>query len=438
MRAWWIVVGLAGCYDTNAGVICGDLRCPTARVCSPAGDACVTQLQIDACAGRNDGEGCSVPGMEIGVCASSVCVTAGCGNALVEPGEACDDGNRVSLDGCNSSCTSREMCGDGTTDFAFGEDCDNGSANSDEPGAECRTNCRLARCGDGIVDPQETCDDGNTLSFDGCRGDCQGRFAKMATPTVQALYGAYTNGTEAWAGGEGRTLLYFDGTTWVRENLPAGFETIGHVWAASRNDVFLGMGDAVYRWTGTLSSPQPLTEVVSAIWGAASDDVYVTTYSGTLWHYNGTWSVVSAAINVCGGARSVWGRSATDVYVVGNEGLCRFDGNQWSVVTGPAADSGLQLTISGNRFYTFAGPTPECAVFDHATDPATKIVIPGCVLAIGFAGDELLGVGNSGAIVSYDGTWRGLISPTELSLQDVVATSPQNVFVVGLSGTILH
>ena len=40
------------------------------------------------------------------------------------------------------------------------------------------------------------------------------------------------------------------------------------------------MGDALYRWTGTLSSPQPVSSQVSAIWGAASDDVYATTYAG--------------------------------------------------------------------------------------------------------------------------------------------------------------
>jgi cysteine-rich repeat protein len=31
----------------------------------------------------------------------------------------------------------------------------------------------VERCGDRVLDPQETCDDGNTLSGDGCRGDCR-------------------------------------------------------------------------------------------------------------------------------------------------------------------------------------------------------------------------------------------------------------------------
>ncbi len=36
----------------------------------------------------------------------------------------------------------------------------------------CRTDCTLPTCGDGFLDAGEACDDGNTGSGDGCRGDC--------------------------------------------------------------------------------------------------------------------------------------------------------------------------------------------------------------------------------------------------------------------------
>lgn len=64
-------------------------------------------------------------------------------------------------------------CGNGIVEM--GEECDNGFANSDEPGdynSTCRTNCRFARCGDGIMDNTETCDDGNRLNGDYCNDDC--------------------------------------------------------------------------------------------------------------------------------------------------------------------------------------------------------------------------------------------------------------------------
>jgi len=36
----------------------------------------------------------------------------------------------------------------------------------------CRTNCTIPRCGDGILDGGEVCDDGNTVDGDGCSSDC--------------------------------------------------------------------------------------------------------------------------------------------------------------------------------------------------------------------------------------------------------------------------
>jgi cysteine-rich repeat protein len=36
----------------------------------------------------------------------------------------------------------------------------------------CRTNCTIPRCGDGILDGGEVCDDGNNVGGDGCSADC--------------------------------------------------------------------------------------------------------------------------------------------------------------------------------------------------------------------------------------------------------------------------
>ena len=63
------------------------------------------------------------------------------------------------------------LCGDGVLDL--GEECDDGTANSNAAGSSCRRNCRLAAlCGDAIVDAGEECDDGNLLDGDGCQADC--------------------------------------------------------------------------------------------------------------------------------------------------------------------------------------------------------------------------------------------------------------------------
>jgi cysteine-rich repeat protein len=55
----------------------------------------------------------------------------------------------------------------------FCEICDDGAANDDAAPDACRTDCRPARCGDTVIDSDETCDDGNLTSCDGCDATCQ-------------------------------------------------------------------------------------------------------------------------------------------------------------------------------------------------------------------------------------------------------------------------
>ncbi|MGC4088058.1 MAG: DUF4215 domain-containing protein [Polyangiaceae bacterium] len=90
-----------------------------------------------------------------GACTDPSGCRVGCGNGKVEPvlGEACDDGNGSSGDGCASDCKTLE------TNYAC-----------PEPGKPC---LNLVKCGDGKLGGAETCDDGNVAAGDGCGGDCK-------------------------------------------------------------------------------------------------------------------------------------------------------------------------------------------------------------------------------------------------------------------------
>jgi cysteine-rich repeat protein len=127
-----------------------------------------------------------------------------CGDGVVDPGEACDDGNNVDNDGCSQACTLEDdpsttsastststtngpQCGDGVVDA--GEECDDGNLVDDDG---CSLACTLEDedttsttststststsggplCGDGIVEPGEECDDGNTVDDDQCTNTC--------------------------------------------------------------------------------------------------------------------------------------------------------------------------------------------------------------------------------------------------------------------------
>ncbi|MEM7603971.1 MAG: kelch repeat-containing protein [Myxococcota bacterium] len=158
---------LAGCLQSGA-TRCGALLCPPGLVCSHSEDRCVFPEQNNACIGLEDGDVC-VFGVSDGICDRGTCVDFRCGNGVVDPGEACDDGNGRSGDGCSGDCASDETCGNGIQDGAAGEMCDDGNIID---GDECQSNCARPRCGDGIVDVDEACDDGNFDEVDGCNGRC--------------------------------------------------------------------------------------------------------------------------------------------------------------------------------------------------------------------------------------------------------------------------
>src|SRR5262249_10044514 len=63
----------------------------------------------------------------IGACQGGACHTGLCGNGSIDVGEACDDGNQISGDGCRADCSKIERCGDGELDES--EACDDGNDN---------------------------------------------------------------------------------------------------------------------------------------------------------------------------------------------------------------------------------------------------------------------------------------------------------------------
>lgn len=98
-----------------------------------------------------------------------------CGNGQTEGLEECDDGasnSDTSPDACRTDCQLAH-CGDGVLDPGLSEACDEGAFNAEVPDT-CRTDCTEPACGDGIVDVQsgENCDDGNVDAGDGCGPGC--------------------------------------------------------------------------------------------------------------------------------------------------------------------------------------------------------------------------------------------------------------------------
>ncbi len=132
--------------------------CTTTLVCGDGkrdpGEACDDK-------NTNSGDGCSADCSNVE--SGYTCPTAGvactlakvpCGNAVFDVGEACDDGNTSGGDGCSADCK-----------IEPGYVCT-------QLGAPCTT---LAFCGDGATQPArgESCDDANATAGDGCSPTCR-------------------------------------------------------------------------------------------------------------------------------------------------------------------------------------------------------------------------------------------------------------------------
>jgi fibro-slime domain-containing protein len=123
----------------------------------------------------DDGANATIYGGATKVCGPGCVFAPYCGDTVVSNGEQCDEGsaNGSGYGHCSAACTLGPRCGDGIVQASSGEGCDDG-VNNGASGDKCRADCQL-KCGDGVVDPGEQCDNGaskNTGGYGACNPDC--------------------------------------------------------------------------------------------------------------------------------------------------------------------------------------------------------------------------------------------------------------------------
>ena len=172
-----IPLGTGACPTALA---CNDLRACTADSVSGAGTCTAACVNAPITTPAN-GDGCCPPGATPANDTDCI-VGPGCGNGIVDPGETCDTLILAGPGRCPTTCSDGMVCtrdvlvnpGTCTAACSFptitmpaaGDGCCPAGANATND-SDC-----LPRCGNGVVETGEACDDGNTNNTDACSNTC--------------------------------------------------------------------------------------------------------------------------------------------------------------------------------------------------------------------------------------------------------------------------
>jgi cysteine-rich repeat protein len=418
-------------------------------------DGCTPECKGEYCGNNFEEEhevcddGNQVPGDG---CDSTCMSKEVCGNGVTDTTEACDDGNTESGDRCSSDCKSKEICGNGIHDS--NESCDCGSKNviadSEECGGQqnsdtsgrCTTECKL-NCGDGQLDEGEECDGEHlaaTHCIDGFDGTydmgvlgCDTSSCKLDVSACRVLdrqeevvpYDNPIEWRDIWATdenniyivGDNGGIYHFDGQNWNALDTSTTASLFG-IWGDGVGRFFaVGKEGIVLQHNGTiLGAVGSVGHDLLGVWGSSTSNVFAVGLGGRIWHYVGTplsWNEMTSP-GPKQDLADIWGSGAKNVYAVGKKGKI------------------LRYHLSASGVLAWANvPVPDTSEIDIA-----QIDFEGIW---GSGPNDIFVVGRQGVILHYDGLkWSAERSPTGDALLDVWGTAPNDVFAAGRGGTILH
>jgi len=253
------------------------------------------------------------------------------------------------------------------------------------------------------------------------------------------------------------------GCRWRDVPIDPQYKTYGlnAIWATSSSDMFIGGGmgaggGVVLHYDGNVWSEMavPSAEVITAMWGSSSSDIFATGYAdGIVIHYDGDkWDLIRKGT---AGEQSmdIWGSGPSDVFLGTYIGfttgaIIHYDGSTWTEHGLQYAATGIWGTASDN-VYAGIGPTigghqaPNTVLhFDGSEWSELYVDIESeatCTNVWGISASDiyfLCAFGNNGrntGIVHFDGTsWTVMEQGWPEHLISISGSSHDNIYVVAV------
>ncbi len=280
-------------------------------------------------------------------------------------------------------------------------------------------------------------DNGTIIHWDGYA------WSTVPSPTTQTLNAvSMVSATDGWAVGDGGTILHWDGHAWSRIPSPTA-DTLRDVMVSATDGWAIGglsscssfgcvTTSIILHWNGQVwsSVPSPTNALLSSIAMLSTNDWW---FAGT------TQSTVSCERTGC--------------YCTSVSTFLHWNGQMWSVMSGPAIPSiscpATPLAVSSIAMVV---PTQGWAtgslgilywngqiwtgnsslVPDWSGETSALVMVTS---SEGWAVD----LGGAGTILHCsDGIWKSVTSPTSNQLTSVTVAAPNDIWAVGVLGTIIH
>jgi hypothetical protein len=420
------------------------------------------------CDGHADHDPCAG-----GHCVRGVCIQVGCGNGVVDPGEACELGQtNAAGQMCRSDCTDFIRCGNGQLEEQEQCDCGDGTPghtpsfcpmpNSDAPGSVCDTTCHL-RCGDGVIESDEDCEptdnpkpscdadwgyyDPGTVGCVGCRYDFSQCTGKCGDGMVNGPEACDATDPGSQPAGSCIDQGYDEGrltcspictvdiqdcrlTGWhddpgVFAGINAQFSDVSSHWAVSNDGQAFHWDETTRTWVGKATPESDLASIWESKDGAtvlALGDQDVIRLQP-----DGSWT---KDFPVTFTAYSIRGDDPNDVWVSGGAGLVAHYDGSWSASNIGTTDDVVAIwPLSGTDVY--AATRSGVYHFDGSSWTLTPMPLP--VLGVwADAPDDVVITGQQGMAMRFDGTrWSAMRSLADGVLEVEGGTGPDDLYAVG-------